>query len=311
MINFRFHLASLIAIFLALALGVVVGAGVIDRGVVDTLNNRLDSVERTSDRIKGENSQLRGENGELTEAIGDLQCPAVADALVAEDIGIIAVRGVDETAVNNTVAAAQCAGGTVTGKLWLEDKWALANDDDIAAMAQALGSSSKKPATLRAAAWKQLAERMQAPVPAGDTATDVLATLQNAGFLKFEMVGDNGATMSQFPRRGASMLLAVGDDADVSDKVVTPAATAFVAAAVPLVVGQIYAGGQDVPARGAALDALRGSTVGKLVSTVDDLDRPQGPAAAALTLAALRQDPPQYGNYGLGDGLKQLPDTSQ
>ena len=135
MINFRFHLASLIAIFLALALGVVVGAGVIDRGVVDTLNNRLDSVERTSDRIKGENSQLRSENSELTQAIGELQCPAVADALVAEDIGIIAVRGVDEDVVNNTVAAAQCAGGTVTGKLWLEDKWALANDDDIAAMA--------------------------------------------------------------------------------------------------------------------------------------------------------------------------------
>ena len=45
MINFRFHVVSLIAIFLALALGVVIGAGVIDRGVVDTLNNRLDSVE--------------------------------------------------------------------------------------------------------------------------------------------------------------------------------------------------------------------------------------------------------------------------
>ena len=37
MINFRFHVVSLIAIFLALALGVVIGAGVIDRGVVDTL----------------------------------------------------------------------------------------------------------------------------------------------------------------------------------------------------------------------------------------------------------------------------------
>ena len=35
MINFRFHVVSLIAIFLALALGVVIGAGVIDRGVVD------------------------------------------------------------------------------------------------------------------------------------------------------------------------------------------------------------------------------------------------------------------------------------
>ncbi|MFN8028596.1 MAG: copper transporter, partial [Acidimicrobiia bacterium] len=55
MINFRFHVVSLIAIFLALALGVVIGAGVIDRGVVNTLNDRLDSVEAKSDRIKTEN----------------------------------------------------------------------------------------------------------------------------------------------------------------------------------------------------------------------------------------------------------------
>ena len=58
MINFRFHVVSLIAIFLALALGVVIGAGVIDRGVVDTLNSRLDRVEAKSDRIQSENDKL-------------------------------------------------------------------------------------------------------------------------------------------------------------------------------------------------------------------------------------------------------------
>ena len=71
MINFRFHLVSLIAIFLALALGVVIGAGVIDRGVVDTLNTRLDTVESNSERIKGENSELRDRNGQLEGFVGE------------------------------------------------------------------------------------------------------------------------------------------------------------------------------------------------------------------------------------------------
>ncbi len=93
MINFRFHLASLIAIFLALALGVVVGAGVIDRGVVDTLNGRLDSVESKANRIQGENDVLRGEVAELTDAIGAMECPAVNNTMLAEDVGIVAVRG--------------------------------------------------------------------------------------------------------------------------------------------------------------------------------------------------------------------------
>ena len=310
MINFRFHIASLIAIFLALALGVVVGAGVIDRGVVDTLNNRLDSVERTSDRIKGENSTLRGENSELTDAIAKMQCYAVADTLVADDIGIVAVRGVDEDTVKNTAAAATCGGGTVTGKLWLENKWALANDGDVTAMAQALGSSSKRKDTLRAAAWKQLVERLQTPPPAGDTSTDLLVTLEDAGFVKFE--GDGGQTIAQFPRRGASMLLVVGDGASVPiTDVVMPAATAFVAAGVPLVVGEVYKEGEGAPARGAALTSLRDSPLGKSVSTVNDLDRPQGPTTAALALAGLRQDPPQVDHYGLGDGLKLLPDPAQ
>ena len=40
MINFRFHVVSLIAIFLALALGVVMGYGVLGQPTVDTLQGR-------------------------------------------------------------------------------------------------------------------------------------------------------------------------------------------------------------------------------------------------------------------------------
>jgi hypothetical protein len=311
MINFRFHLASLIAIFLALALGVVVGAGVIDRGVVDTLNNRLDSVERKSERIQGENSDLRDANKQYSDAITALECHALSDTLVGEDVGLVAVRGVDDDRVKKTVAAAQCAGATVTGVLWLEDKWALANADDVAAMAEAVGSSSKRPATLRTTAWHQLADRLQAPPFTGDT-SDLLATLEDAGFVKFDTVGDGGPTLAQFPRRGASMLLVVGDGAGVGSKdVVLPAATAFSAAGIPLVVGEVYTGGQDAPARGSSLAPLREGDLGKKVSTVDDLDRPQGPTTAALALAGLRSIPATIGYYGLGDGAKLLPDVSQ
>ena len=42
MINFRFHIVSLIAVFLALALGVVMGSTVIDRAIVDGLHDRID-----------------------------------------------------------------------------------------------------------------------------------------------------------------------------------------------------------------------------------------------------------------------------
>jgi hypothetical protein len=63
MINFRFHVVSVIAIFLALALGVVIGAVVIDRGIVDALDTQLNRVEAKSERINDENVRLTEEPG--------------------------------------------------------------------------------------------------------------------------------------------------------------------------------------------------------------------------------------------------------
>jgi len=307
MINFRFHLASLIAIFLALALGVVVGAGVIDRGVVDTLNSRLDSVEHKSSQIQGENNQLRGENSELSNALAAERCHAVDNRLLATDVAVVAVRGVDENTVKQTVDAAgsKCADGQVNGVLWLESKWALDNADDVKAMADLLGLSSRRAATVRAAAWKQLAERLRGATPS-DTSPDVLAAMQDAGFVKLDG-GPSGTEISQFPTRGASTLFVVGGDADIPDQdVVVPAATALHEAGIPLVVADVYVKTTDGPGRGGVFDDLKGTeSLDKNVSTVDDLDRPQGPATAILALAALQQVPPVVGHYGIegGDAL--------
>jgi len=165
MINFRFHVVSLIAIFLALALGVVIGAGVIDRGVVDTLNTRLDTVESNSERIKGENSELRDRNDQLEGFIGDSQPFAVSGRLLADDVGVIAVRGVDGDRVSAVITAAQQADATTTGTLWLEDKWALSDDDSVKALQDALGTTTKNKASLRAEGLQQLAQRLANPAP--------------------------------------------------------------------------------------------------------------------------------------------------
>jgi hypothetical protein len=309
MINFRFHLASLIAIFLALALGVVVGAGVIDRGVVDTLNNRLDSVERESDRIQGENNALRSENDERNDAIKAMTCPAVDNRLLATDVAVVALRGVNPDTVQQTVDAAGvgCGGGSIDGVLWLEGKWALANDDDVKAMADLLGMSSRRPATVRAAAWKQLAERMKSGPETTDGATDILAKMEDAGFVQYQPVGGD-QPVGQFPSRGASTLFVVGSDADVPDRdVVVPAAGAFREAGLPLVMGDVYVQSPDGPDRGSVFSELRSNEMlAKSVSTVDNLDTPEGPATAVLALAALQQVPPIVDHYGI-EGNTLLP----
>ncbi|MFI5046710.1 MAG: copper transporter [Acidimicrobiia bacterium] len=313
MINFRFHLVSLIAIFLALALGVVIGAGVIDRGVVDALDNRLNRVEAKADQTQAENDRLHGQINENDGAIGALAKPAVASLFMNADVGLVAVRGVDGKRVSIATTSLQDAGARVTGVLWLERGWKLDTEAEITAMAKAIGSSSRRPVTLRTQAWQQLAARLaEPPSLTSQTATDdVLHSLDAAGFVTFDAPSTGGG-VTQFPGAAASIVLVVGTEGDVpSSDVVMPAATAIGAEQMPLVVGDVYA--QDAPdtgSRGSAFSDLRNSTLSTTVSTVDDLERPQGPATVALALAGLLRIPAIVGHFGLGDDAVLLPDLS-
>ncbi|MET0627774.1 MAG: copper transporter [Acidimicrobiia bacterium] len=310
MINFRFHLASLVAIFLALALGVVIGAGVVDRGVVDALDNRLNTVEERSNQIKAENDLLKSQIGEKDAYMAGLAKQALTSRLTNVDVGVVAVRGVDGDRVNDTVAALTSGGANVTGVLWLESPWSLETPEQISSLANAIGSTARRPAALRDQAWQQLAARF-AEAPSDVEATpgdDVLVALDEAGFVSFDGP-QGGGTVVQFPGLSASIVLVVGTNGDVaSSDVVMPAATAISADLLPLVVGDVYdATATDAGDRGTAFVQLRRSSLSTIVSTVDDLDRPQGPPTVALALADLLRVPPVVGHYGLGAETVPLP----
>jgi hypothetical protein len=309
MINFRFHIVSLIAIFLALALGVVIGAGVIDRGVVDTLNSRLDRVEAKSSRISKENDALSTRNQQLEGAIGNLQPFAVSGRLAGDDIGVIAVRGVDSDSTTATVTSLQQADATVSGTLWLEAKWKLGTDGDVKALQTALGSTTKNKTTLRAEAWTQLADRLSNPVAAGgDGTSDLLAVLRDAGFLGFDGVGS--MTINEFPGRSPGVALIVGNEGSVpATTVVVPAATALHNAKIPLVVAGVWNQVTDGPDRAEVVQPLRDSDLERSVSTVDDLDQPQGPVTVTLALSDLFLATPTVGHYGYGPKTQPLPDS--
>jgi hypothetical protein len=315
MINFRFHLASLIAIFLALALGVVIGAGVIDRGVVDALDSRLDRVSERADRIEGENEGLRAEIGELNQENAALAPHALDDRLANADVGMIAVRGADDDRVGQTVEVLQQGGARVTGVLWIESPWNLEDEEQVSAMAEALGSPLRRPAALRAEAWQEMAERMSDPLlpdePVPDGADDVLVRLQDAGFLGFDGVEDD-IGIEQFPGIAPALVLVVGSDAEVpAEDVVMDAARSVTAVEMELVVADVYdATAVDAGERGDDLDELRDSDLSQTVSTVNDLDRPIGPVTVALAVADILRIPPVVGHYGIGAGVLRVPESA-
>ncbi len=68
MVNIRFHLVSLVAVFFALAIGIGVGSSVVRSGVLERTQSQLDSLDSTLGKRNREIAKLRAEN-EVTTAL--------------------------------------------------------------------------------------------------------------------------------------------------------------------------------------------------------------------------------------------------
>lgn len=155
MVTFRFYVVSLVAFFLALAVGVLVGS-VLDGRIADGLQARLASVERSLDEtvaaIDAKNVEI-----EQFERYVEASAPyAVQDRLASTSAVVVAEDGVDAGAVEDLVLRLRQAGSDVAGILWLEARWDLLEADDLAAAAELAGIDSEDPAEIRAALWDQL-----------------------------------------------------------------------------------------------------------------------------------------------------------
>ena len=312
MINFRFHIVSIIAIFLALTIGIVMGATVIDQGIVDRLNSRITTVSNRADERRRANDALTADVGRLNDFVGEAEPYVVQDRLTAVPVVVIAVRGVAPATVQAQVELLRAAGSVAPGIIWLEESWAL-KDDDADRMAEALGEPSERRAAVAAAAWTALAERLAAgPSGApeslaaaggqaeGLTPDDLLAT---AGFLEIETAGQDPIELAGFPGPGARVVLLTGAGAEITrGELVRLGAQSLEAAGLPTVVGEIYGG--DDTARGATLAPVRTNDVANRVSTVDDVEIPEGRIAVVLAADNLGHDPPVAGHYGYGDGAQ-------
>jgi hypothetical protein len=306
MINFRFHLASLVAVFLALGLGILVGSSVVDRAIVDRLDREIDDVRRESSARREQISTLEARIDSLEAYVSESAPYAVESRLAEVPVAVLAERGVDGDVVEAALDALRAAGADVPGILWLEETWRLDDIEDVRALKDATGVTGSKVAA-RASALDAVATRLAEPLSesGGDERDDVLAALREAGFVGFD--GDDAA-LGAFPVRGARALVVTGGgSALVDESVASAAARSFSEAGVPTVLAEVArADGDSV--RGAVLTSVREHDgLSSEISTVDDLDLVQGRVAAVLALEDLADG--TVGHYGYGEGAdRALPD---
>ena len=141
MVNFRFHLVSLTAVFLALAAGITIGAGVVDRATVDQIERQLADVAQRREETNAENDRLRDELGRWTRFSEEAGDQLVAGELTALPVVVVATNGVDRGLVDGLRDTLVSAGAQVDATLWLTGRWVLDDDDELQQLAGALDAA--------------------------------------------------------------------------------------------------------------------------------------------------------------------------
>jgi hypothetical protein len=304
-ISFRFHIVSITAVFLAIALGVLVGSTFVDRAIVDGLENRIDSVSNSLDERREEISTLRDEQDRIDEFTRSSATYMLSNRLAGESVLVVAQRGVDEDAVREVVEMADAAGAVAPGVLWVEPRWGEEDTADVEELAGLVGASPAPADRIRTRAWRDaLTDLRNGPASSAEAESSVFDALDDAGYFSFEAVGSDVA-LDDLAGTDPILIAVTGPNAEPAlVPLLQPMLTTAIEIDMPVVAAEVFAElggeGEPAPARGElAVAGLPDSAAGP-VSVVDHLDTVQGRIAAVLAAADLLRN--VSGHYGYGAG---------
>jgi hypothetical protein len=302
MVSFRFHLVSLTAVFLALAIGIAMGATVVDRATVSLLENRLDTVKRHSDETNQQNDQLRADATRWNQFAAQAGDRLLKGRLTGVPVIVVMLEGSDKASLDAMRASLVAAGATLQGTLWLNAKLALRSNDDTTQLRELIDAASARPADLR-----RLVASSVAAALTSTAALPPLAALVDKGCARVEAAG--GATIGPAglaTAGGRYVVVADGKAAAPNNELAQPLVDELTRLAPARVVAAEAghdARGGDPAVRAQFVGLIRGES-GIKASTVDDLDLFVGRVAVVFALQELGEG--RVGHYGVGPGAARL-----
>ena len=302
MISFRFHVISVVAVFLALAVGIVIGSTVIDQTIVGGLRDRVEDVRANLDARQEANDRLSEEVDHLEAFVEDGGALAVEGRLDDTAAVVITDRGIDGGPVERTVALLGQAGAGVRAVLTLDDSWTLEEAETREALAAAISLDPSDPVeALQAGAASELVAELSSAEGVGGDDDDLLDTVAELQLADLELVDDvvvDGPSQVVF-------VVVTGPDSDLEDPDhILPFLTAAADRAGGVVLGEVFREADQGPERGDSMqNVLEDPVLSAAVTTVDDLDLPQGPATVVLALAVALEG--TVGHYGVGDDVER------
>ncbi|MGV9810177.1 copper transporter [Micromonospora chersina] len=122
MINFRYHVVSLTAVFLALAIGLVVGTAALNGPVADSLKERVNGLSKDNSLMRQSVNNLQKELDMEEDFAAEMAQVVLPGKLSGRRVLVLSLpSGRDHT--EGVVKMLQVAGANVTGRIDVQDKF--------------------------------------------------------------------------------------------------------------------------------------------------------------------------------------------
>lgn len=318
MIDFRYHLVSLVAVFIALAVGIVLGAGPLREGISDTLESEVSALRAERAEVRAQAAEAQAHADALDRALGVVAPRAASATLTGVRVAVVILPGSDRNLAEQLGRSVEEAGGQVPLTVTLQPSWQTAQGQDEAApLLETLAVGLQLPPLAEGDGPSLPAVVGAAVVGADGTGRtgawlETLDELESEGYLR--LAWDEESETDLEDRRPLDAVLVVSGglswpdegDLDEAGVVALDTATTLVRTVVRLntpltVVGTGTVGGAQGAQAGQdplVLEIRQDRALRAQASTVDDAETASGRLAAVLALGWEMNA--RSGHYGIG-----------
>jgi hypothetical protein len=311
-IDFRYHLVSIVAVFLALAVGIVLGSTEL-RGVA------ISALDRTSSSLSNKLDAANNENNALQQQVqGDHEFASAAEPVLlkgllnGKKVVIVTTPGASASVVNGIKTGLSDAGATVSGQVTLSSKFADTSASNLSLLDQLTERVTPANLTLvNGSPQQQAAQVLASALVSKGTASgsgSSSSSKGNSGSGSGSNSGSNSGggsgsqnaqtilssysagqfiTVSGQPATGATLAVIVtpnsipqGGNSDPANQAVVALAQEFGTSSE----GTVVAGVSATSSQGSAISAVRASGAANDASTVDNADTVVGQIVAVQAL---------------------------
>jgi len=273
----RYHVISLVAVFLALGIGILLGTTLVERGLIAEQKSQISSLKQTFEDIKKKNASLHSDLEAYTRYADESRPYMVTNMLLGKAYAVLTTRNPDNATLAKIANGLAAAGASAPVTITISGSDTFNNQSVIANLAT-LFQMPADATQLKARVFAEIVNQL-----ATVSNTGILVTMQQLGVI--EVHGSLSA-----PVAGAVLLGPV--EAGALDKTDVPIVKTFVATAFPVV----GVSGSTTEAAVLTLYKKNG------ISTVDHVDTVPGQVALDMSLAG------KPGNYGSGpEATRMLP----